>query len=209
MADGAVLAIAPPRENVVEQKRTKAKMVVAPEQMLVPRLVRSKFFGDQRGWFNQIYASDLSEPSGALAGMRFVQDNASLSMTPGTVRGLHFQLSPSAQDKLVTVLAGAIYDVAVDVRRSSPTFGTCEAVELRGGTGDQFLIPAGFAHGFMTLEPNTVVFYKVSNPYAPALERGIAWNDPALGIAWPMPAAVLSDKDASLPVLRDADEIFP
>jgi dTDP-4-dehydrorhamnose 3,5-epimerase len=184
-------------------------MGVVHERQLVPRLVRSQLFSDERGWFQQIYADDLSAGGGTLAGMRFVQDNASLSVKPGTVRGLHFQLPPSAQDKLVTVLAGAIYDVAVDIRRSSPNFGRHDAVELRAGTGDQFFIPAGFAHGFMTLEPNTVVFYKVSRPYAPRDERGIAWNDPALGIAWPMTAEVLSTKDASLPALGDAAELFP
>jgi dTDP-4-dehydrorhamnose 3,5-epimerase len=107
------------------------------------------------------------------------------------------------------VLTGAIYDVAVDVRRSSPNFGRHEAIELCAGTSHQFLIPAGFAHGFMTLEPNTVVFYKVSSPYTPTLERGIAWNDPVLSIAWPMPAEVLSNKDASLPRLSEAAELFP
>jgi dTDP-4-dehydrorhamnose 3,5-epimerase len=175
-----------------------------------PRLIRSKFFGDHRGWFNEIYSTDLAGPSGALPGVAFIQDNASLSAQPGTVRGLHFQLPPSAQGKLVMVLSGAIYDVAVDIRRSSPNFGRYEAVELRAGTGHQFFVPEGFAHGFMTLEPNTVVFYKVTNLYAPPVDRGIAWDDPDLGIAWPLPPTEvqLSDKDRKLPRLRDATELF-
>lgn len=175
-----------------------------------PQVIRSKVFGDERGWFNKIYSNDLSEPDGVFGGLRFVQDNVSSSAKPGTVRGLHFQLPPAAQDKLVTVLAGAIYDVAVDIRRSSPTFGRHEAFELRAGSGDQVFVPAGFAHGFMTLEPNTLVFYKVSSPYMPHLERGIVWNDPALAIAWPMRAEVLSEKDAALTRLGvDVAELFP
>jgi len=175
-----------------------------------PRLIRSKFFGDHRGWFNELYSDALTDETGPLAGVKFVQDNASLSATPGTVRGLHFQLPPAAQDKLVTVLSGAIYDVAVDIRRSSPSFGRYEAVELRAGTGHQFFVPAGFAHGFMTLEPNTVVFYKVSNLYAPSLDRGIAWDDPDIGIIWPlsMKDVQLSDKDRALPRLAATTDLF-
>jgi dTDP-4-dehydrorhamnose 3,5-epimerase len=179
-------------------------------QLQGPRLIRSRFFGDHRGWFNEIYSRDLFDPGGSLEGIGFIQDNASLSAQPGTVRGLHFQLPPSEQGKLVMVLSGAIFDVAVDIRRSSPNFGRYEAVELRAGTGHQFFVPAGFAHGFMTLEPNTVVFYKVTNLYAPKLDRGIAWNDPDIGIAWPLqPTEVqISDKDRTLPRLSDAVELF-
>jgi dTDP-4-dehydrorhamnose 3,5-epimerase len=176
-----------------------------------PRLVVSPVYEDNRGWFTELYSNDLSESHGELAGTHFVQDNVSLSKRPGTVRGLHFQLAPSAQDKLISVLSGAIFDVAVDVRRSSPRFGQHQAVELSAGSGHKFFIPAGFAHGFVSLEPDTVVFYKVSNQYAPALDRGIAWDDPRLAIDWPLRGseAQISERDRALPRLDDAIDLFP
>ena len=175
------------------------------------KLIQSKRFADPRGWFNEIYADALAAPGAILAGVAFVQDNASLSIHPGTVRGLHYQMPPFGQGKLVTVLTGAIFDVTVDIRRASPTFGRYMAVELRAGTGQQLFVPVGFAHGFMTLEPETVVFYKVTSRYAPEADRGILWNDPEIGIAWPRPAAEvrLSDKDRVLPALRTATDLFP
>jgi len=175
------------------------------------KLIQSKRFADARGWFNEIYADDLAAPGALLAGIDFVQDNASLSVHPGTVRGLHFQMPPFGQGKLVTVLTGAVFDVTVDIRRASPTFGRYMAVELRAGTGQQLFVPVGFAHGFMTLVPDTVVFYKVTSRYAPNADRGILWNDPELGIAWPRVASEvqLSDKDRVLPTLRTATDLFP
>jgi dTDP-4-dehydrorhamnose 3,5-epimerase len=142
--------------------------------------------------------------------MEFVQDNHSLSVEKGVVRGLHFQLPPFAQDKLVRVVRGRILDVAVDIRRSSPTFGQHVAVEISAESWNQILVPAGFAHGFVTLEANTEVIYKVTNYYAPQCDRGILWNDPALGINWPIAAgeAILSDKDKKQPLMADAPDLF-
>ena len=173
------------------------------------RLIKAKHFGDQRGWFCEIYAGEMAGAGGALEHLTFVQDNASLSTHIGTVRGLHYQAPPFAQDKLLSVMCGAIFDVAVDIRRSSPTFGRHVSFELRAGTGHQLFIPAGFAHGFMTLEPNSVVFYKVTKPYAPDFDRGILWNDPDLGIDWPMQETHISQKDEGLPRLRSVADFFP
>ena len=172
------------------------------------RLVKAKQFSDPRGWFCEIYTDEMTKAGGALEHLRFVQDNASLSKRIGTVRGLHYQAVPHAQDKLLAVMAGAIFDVAVDIRKSSPTFGLHVSFELRAGTGDLLIIPAGFAHGFMTLEPDSVVFYKVSSPYAPEYDRGILWNDPELGIAWPSAGTEVSQRDARLPPLRAAVDLF-
>ena len=136
----------------------------------------------------------------------FIQDNESMSAQPGTVRGLHFQKGSNAQAKLVRCTRGALVDVALDIRPHSPTFGRHVTARLSPESGEQILIPAGFAHGFCTLEPDTVIQYKVSSPYAPGYEGGIAWNDPALGIVWPVTAeqAVISERDAQLPRLADA-----
>ncbi|TMV17511.1 dTDP-4-dehydrorhamnose 3,5-epimerase [Paenibacillus thermoaerophilus] len=158
---------------------------------------------DTRGFFMESFReqwfSDRGWPS------RFVQDNHSLSVRPGTLRGLHYQLPPMAQAKLVRVISGAVYDVAVDMRRSSPFFGRWVGVELSAENKLQLWIPEGFAHGFCTLVPNTEVIYKVNAYYSPECDRGVAWNDPDLGIAWPVEAPVLSAKDAALPRLREAE----
>ena len=140
----------------------------------------------------------------------FVQDNESLSHAPGTVRGLHFQIPPFAQAKLVRVLTGRIFDACVDLRRSSPRYGRHATVELAAESGDQLFVPAGFAHGFCTLEPDTTVLYKVDAVYSAEHERGVAWSDPALAIPWPVgaDAAILSAKDAALPPLRDVPVHF-
>ena len=139
-----------------------------------------------------------------------MQDNHSVSLAAGTVRGLHYQIVPWAQDKLVRVLRGKIYDVAVDLRRSAPTFLNWVSIELSADDGNQLLIPAGFAHGFCTLEPDTHVLYKVTNFYAPRHEFGIRWNDPDLAIDWPVKedSAIVSDKDATLPFARQAEHWF-
>ena len=173
-----------------------------------PVLVEGRRFGDHRGFFLESYSARDFAALGIVEG--FVQDNHSLSARPGTVRGLHFQLPPRAQAKLVRVLRGSILDVAVDLRRSSPGYGRHVAVELSAANARQLYIPAGFAHGFCTLEPETEVAYKVSEVYAPDLDRGLAWDDPDLALPWPFEAAAvqLSDKDRRAPRLRDLPDCF-
>ncbi|GGF27108.1 dTDP-4-dehydrorhamnose 3,5-epimerase [Aliidongia dinghuensis] len=168
------------------------------------KVVRPKIHGDHRGFFSEIFRSEW------LPQVDFIQENLSLSAEVGTIRGLHYQEPPDAQDKLVMVVQGAILDVAVDLRHGSPTFGQWVAVELRAEDLTQMFVPVGFAHGFCTLQPNTMVLYKVSAPYSPARDRGILWDDPDLGIEWPVApgAAILSDKDRRLPRLKDAEPIF-
>jgi dTDP-4-dehydrorhamnose 3,5-epimerase len=172
------------------------------------KLIAAPRFRDQRGYFAETYVrGDF-----AAAGIphEFVQDNESLSRAPGTVRGMHFQIPPFAQAKLIRVLTGRIFDACLDLRRSSPRYGRHAAVELSAETGEQLFVPAGFAHGFCTLEPNTTVLYKVDAAYSAAHERGIAWADPALAIPWPISpdAAILSAKDAALPPLREMPGYF-
>lgn len=169
-------------------------------------LLSTPHFDDDRGAFSVVY----EQGAAAAAGLPpFVQDNHSLSRRAGTVRGLHLQLPPREQGKLVRVVRGRIFDAVVDLRPGSPTEGRSVTVELAAGTGHQLWIPPGFAHGFCTLEPETEVAYKVDAPYAPEAERSLAWDDPTLAIAWPVePAeAVLSPKDAaglSLEEIRNA-----
>ena len=164
-------------------------------------------FGDDRGFFSETY----SAPGLAAAGidMTFVQDNHSLSRKAGVLRGLHYQLPPFAQGKLVRVISGAILDVAVDIRKSSPTFGRWLALEVSAKRWNQILVPKGFAHGFVTLIPDTEVIYKVTERYAPECDRSIRFDDPAIGIDWRVSAAdvTLSDKDRNALLLADA-EIF-
>lgn len=172
------------------------------------KVLIAKRFEDSRGFFSETY----NERTLAAAGIDlcFVQDNHSLSVEKGTIRGLHFQIPPFGQDKLVRVVRGAILDVAVDLRRSSPTFGQHVAVEISTENWNQVLVPIGFAHGFCTLEPNTEVIYKVTNYYAPDHDRGLLWNDPALGIDWPVSADVakLSAKDKKWPRLAELTTLF-
>jgi len=172
-------------------------------KILVP-----KKHGDARGFFSETFSARVLREAGLPA--EFVQDNHSLSAERGVVRGLHFQLPPMAQDKLVRVVRGAILDVAVDIRRGSPTFGRHVAVELSDDNWRQLLVPVGFAHGFVTLRPNTEVVYKVTNYYSPPHDRGVRWDDPALGIAWGIDAAAatLSAKDKVQPLLAEAAELF-
>jgi dTDP-4-dehydrorhamnose 3,5-epimerase len=173
-----------------------------------PLLITGRRFGDHRGLFAESY----SMRDFAALGMadHFVQDNHSLSASEGTIRGLHFQLRPRAQAKLVRVVHGAILDIAVDIRCASPTYRQHVAVELSATSSDQLYVPVGFAHGFCTLMPNTEVIYKVTAPYAPELDRGIAWDDPDLALPWPVASAsaVLSPKDRSAPRLRDIPAPF-
>jgi dTDP-4-dehydrorhamnose 3,5-epimerase len=172
------------------------------------KLLTPRRFGDARGWFCETWNRRVLADAGI--DHDFVQDNQSLSRPVGTVRGLHFQLPPFAQAKLVRVLRGAILDVAVDLRRASPTYGRSVAVRLDAENGAQLYVPVGFAHGFCTLEPDTEVFYKVSAPYSAAHDRGLAWDDPALAVAWPVTAAqaVLSDKDRKQPTLAELGPLF-
>jgi len=164
--------------------------------------------GDHRGYFSEVFKDDWFREN--VADVNFVQDNESLSAAAGTVRGLHFQLEPFAQGKLVRCLAGRIFDVAVDIRVGSPTYGQWYGAELSKGNGEHLWVPAGFAHGFATLEPNSVIFYKVTAPYSAENDRGLLWNDPAIGIEWPLPLenAVLSDKDKKQPTLVDLPPSF-
>ena len=170
--------------------------------------IRPRRFDDARGFFSEVYnARQLAEHGVSLT---FVQDNHSLSCEPGTIRGLHFQTPPYAQDKLVRVPRGRILDVAVDIRRGSPTFGKHVAVELSAESWNQLLVPTGFAHGFCTLEPDTEVLYKVTAYYAPDHDKGLLWDDPALAIAWPFgrETARVSDKDARQPTLAALPAYF-
>jgi dTDP-4-dehydrorhamnose 3,5-epimerase len=164
--------------------------------------------GDHRGWFSETWKQSVLLDAGI--DIDFVQDNESFSAPAGTLRGLHYQIAPNAQGKLVRVLSGSILDVAVDIRRSSPTFGRHVAVTLNADEGNQLLVPVGFAHGFCTLEPDVRVAYKASGAYARDCERAIRWDDPALGIDWPFPPSgvTLSEKDQIAPLLADQPDLF-
>ena len=169
-------------------------------------VVEPQVFGDARGFFMETYSKQAFAERGLA--FDFVQDNHSLSTEVGTVRGLHYQLNPKAQTKLVRCIAGAIYDVAVDIRKDSPTFGQWFGIELSAEKKKQLLVPQGFAHGFCTLLPNTEVAYKVDELYSPEHDRGIRWNDPAIGIPWPVEMPVLSAKDEQSPMLAEAEINF-
>ena len=172
------------------------------------KIVTPKKHADARGFFSEVYSNAAWEKSDLR--FTFVQDNHSFSSSVGTLRGLHFQIAPFAQDKLMRVSRGRIFDVAVDIRRSSPSFGRYVGIELSAENWRQMLIPAGFAHGFVTLEPDTEVIYKTTAPYSPAHDRGVAWDDPDICVEWQLPpcGATLSDKDRRWPRLRDAKELF-
>jgi dTDP-4-dehydrorhamnose 3,5-epimerase len=172
-------------------------------------VVTPRRFSDHRGFFVETYNRQHFGEAGI--DVEFVQDNRSLSRDAGTVRGLHFQSGPFAQAKLVSVTRGRILDVVVDVRRSSPTFGRHVPMELSAEAGEQLYVPVGFAHGFCTLEPDTEVAYKVSSYYSPGHDHGLSWDDPALGIAWPVTPdrAILSEKDRNHPRLANLPAYFP
>ena len=163
---------------------------------------------DSRGFFSEVFREDVLQEH--RIDIHFVQDNHSLSVNKGVVRGLHFQIPPSAQAKLLRVTTGSIFDVAVDIRWRSPSFGRHFAGVLSADEWNQILIPEGFAHGYCTLEPDTEVIYKVNAYYSPEHDRGLLWNDPALGIAWPVSAneALVSDKDRTHPVLSELPRYF-
>jgi dTDP-4-dehydrorhamnose 3,5-epimerase len=166
-------------------------------------MIEPRVFEDPRGHLFESYHAERYAAHGIA--VAFVQDNQSYSRAAGTVRGLHFQRPPGAQAKLVRVLRGAILDVAVDLRPASPSFGRHVAAQLSAAERTQLFVPAGFAHGFCTLEPDTEVHYKMSSLYAPELEAAVAWDDPDLAIAWPVApaAAILSERDRAAPRLRD------
>ncbi|WP_457093881.1 dTDP-4-dehydrorhamnose 3,5-epimerase [Microvirga sp. P5_D2] len=172
------------------------------------KILTPKRFDDGRGFFSEVYNRKRYEDAGVK--LDFVQDNHSLSERAGTIRGLHFQTPPFAQDKLVRVVRGRVLDVTVDLRKSSPTFGRHVAVELSAENWRQLLVPIGFAHGFCTLEPDTEVLYKVTNYYSAAHDRGLAFDDPELGIEWPVSPgdALLSEKDRRHPRLVDLPACF-
>jgi dTDP-4-dehydrorhamnose 3,5-epimerase len=186
------------------------RMQLNVQSLAIPdvKLVRTARFSDARGYFCETFQRADFAAQGL--DIDFLQDNQSSSDRPGTVRGLHFQRPPFAQAKLVRVLRGRILDVAVDLRRSSPSFGKHIAVELDSECNEQLFIPAGFAHGFCTLEPDTVVFYKVDRVYSAAHDGGVNWADSGLGIEWPVASAeaILSEKDRGLPMLADLAPVF-
>ncbi|UKJ81803.1 dTDP-4-dehydrorhamnose 3,5-epimerase [Priestia megaterium] len=169
-------------------------------------LIEPKVFGDHRGFFTESYNKEMFQQNGI--DIDFIQDNHSLSQQPGTLRGMHYQLNDKAQTKLVRVTRGAIYDVIVDIRKGSPTYGEWQGFILSADNKRQLLVPKGFAHGFCTIVENTEVQYKVDELYSPEHDRGIAWNDPALNIDWPFNNPVLSDKDTKHPTLAEADNNF-
>jgi dTDP-4-dehydrorhamnose 3,5-epimerase len=183
-------------------------LTVTPTDIPAVKIVEPKRFGDHRGYFVETWNKKRFAEHGL--DFDFVQDNESLSALIGAVRGLHFQRRPNAQDKLVRVLRGRAFDVAVDLRKSSPSFGRHVAVELSAENGRQLLVPIGFAHGFCTLEPDVVLAYKVTDYYSAAADLGLAWDDPDLAIRWPVdPAqATLSDKDKRQPRFKDLPIYF-
>jgi len=167
-----------------------------------PVLIQPTVIGDSRGYFMEAFKEEWFRAQ--VDDVHFVQDNQSLSAQVGTIRGLHYQAAPFAQGKLVRCLSGAIFDVAVDIRPGSATFGQWIGQTLTADGGEQLWVPEGFAHGFCTLAPDTVVFYKVTNRYSKEHDAGIAFDDPEIGIEWPINIvnAVLSDKDRAQPLLR-------
>ena len=183
-------------------------MECIPTEIPDVKVLVPKKFGDHRGFFSEVYSRKMLADVGINSD--FVQDNHSLSVEKGVLRGLHYQVAPMAQDKLVGVVHGAILDVAVDIRKNSPTFGKHVTAILSAENWHQIFVPAGFAHGFVTLERNTEVLYKVTAYYSPSHERGIRWNDPKLGINWGIDesAAVLSQRDREHPMLADAKDLF-
>ena len=168
-------------------------------------IIEPRVFRDKRGFFIETYKYSEFEDAGIRD--HFIQDNHSQSAV-GVLRGLQYQINPGAQGKLLRCLKGRIFDVAVDIRKGSPDYGKWIGVELSDENNKMIYIPPGFAHGFLTLSDMAEVFYKCTNEYSPAHERGIAWNDPEINIDWPVKSPILSEKDQSYPVLKDADNNF-
>ncbi|WP_367333040.1 dTDP-4-dehydrorhamnose 3,5-epimerase [Limosilactobacillus sp.] len=172
------------------------------------KIIEPDIFKDERGFFSETYTKNKFEESGIK--VNFSQDNQSLSIKPGVLRGLHYQLAPYSQTKLLRAVTGVIYDVIVDIRKGSPTYTKWEEFILSEYNHRQLLVPKGFAHGFVTLTPDVNVAYKVDGYYAPEADRGIAYDDPQLNIKWPMAKKdlILSDKDKHHPFLKDAEINF-
>jgi len=168
-------------------------------------ILEPKVFGDARGWFMESWSKKKMEDAGIF--VDFVQDNHSFSAEKGTLRGLHYQLNPMAQAKLLRVSRGTIFDVAVDIRRGSPTYAKWVGIELSAENHRQLFIPRGFAHGFITLTNDAEVLYKADNLYAPEYDGNIRWDDPEIGIKWPIAPVVLSEKDAAAPALAVRTEL--
>ena len=183
-------------------------MDVQPLEIPDVKVLTPKKFGDHRGFFSEVFNTDLMQKAGI--NETWIQDNHSHSVAVGVLRGLHYQIGPYAQSKLIRVVRGAILDVAVDIRRSSPTFGKIVTAVISADNWKQMYVPVGFAHGFVTTAPNTEVIYKVTQPYSPRDERGIRWDDPALGIAWGVDSAsaVLSDRDRIHPLLSAQRDLY-
>ena len=191
-------------EGIAVAKQNEMRTSAAPLRLFKPARHH-----DSRGWFSESYNREAAAAVGITS--EFVQDNHSLSRRPFTIRGLHFQAPPHAQEKLVRCIRGRIFDVAVDLRWGSPTFGLWAGAELSAEGGEQMFVPSGFAHGFLTLVPDCEVVYKCTKTYSPAAEGGLRWDDPAVAIAWPLPAGVvpiISPKDAEQPELQDLASTF-
>jgi dTDP-4-dehydrorhamnose 3,5-epimerase len=183
------------------------KLKLLETSLLGVKIIEPSVFGDHRGWFMETFSDEWFNKAGMT--IDFVQDNHSFSASKGTLRGLHYQLNPKAQAKLVRCTKGAIFDVAVDIRKGSHTFGKWFGTRISSDNKKQLFIPKGFAHGFITLTDRVEVQYKVDEIYAPEYDRGIIWNDPAIGIDWPKDLTpILSEKDQSSPLLAEAENNF-
>jgi dTDP-4-dehydrorhamnose 3,5-epimerase len=169
-------------------------------------IINPKVFQDERGFFLEFYSEKKFVENGI--NVKFVQDNYSLSVNKGVLRGLHFQLPPNEQSKLVRVTRGSVYDVIVDIRKNSDTYGKWEGFELSAKNFRMIFVPRGFAHAFVTLEDNTEFMYKVDSLYAPESDSGLLWNDPDLNIDWPMKNPILSEKDSKLQKFKDFNTPF-
>ena len=187
----------------------RALDLVAAEGLPAVRVITPRRHQDSRGFLSEVWREDALTEAGI--DVRFVQENHAASRATGTIRGLHFQIGESAQAKLVRCPRGSIFDVAVDIRHGSPTFGRHTGIVLSAKNWKQLYVPEGFAHGYCTLEPDTEVMYKVTAYYDPASERGLAWDDPDIGIAWPVSAdrAVLTERDRTFPRLAGLPDFFP
>jgi dTDP-4-dehydrorhamnose 3,5-epimerase len=183
--------------------------IIGAEGLSVVRVILPRRHQDGRGFFSEVWREDALKDAGI--NCRFIQENHTLSHAMGTIRGLHFQIGDAAQAKLIRCTRGSILDVAVDIRRGSPTFGRHTAIVLSAQNWKQLYVPVGCAHGYCTLDPESEVIYKVSAYYSPKSERGVAWDDPEIGIAWPVgPAtAVLTDRDRAFPRLAELPDFFP
>jgi dTDP-4-dehydrorhamnose reductase/dTDP-4-dehydrorhamnose 3,5-epimerase len=181
-------------------------MIIIKTKIKEVLIIDPKVFGDQRGWFIEAYSKEKFKELGI--DINFVQDNHSFSAQKGTLRGLHFQLYPSSQTKLIRCTKGKILDVAVDIRKGSPTYKNWVAVELTEDNKKQLLVPEGFAHGFITLTDNVEVQYKVDKYYSPENDRSIRFDDPEININWGLESPILSDKDLNAPILLESDANF-